>query len=155
MQQKPSIEGLTTLGTPQLREIWRQSGGLSPPPHLKCLLVRELAWRFQSEALSGIDPGTRRLLRAAVRGARIESVALRKNKKRKSLTRLRAKLPTGTKLVRTWGGRKHEVTVLEGGKRFSYRGESYESLTKIAEKITSAHWSGPRFFGLDRVRGVS
>jgi hypothetical protein len=45
--------------------------------------------------------------------------------------------------------------VIEDGKRFSYRVESYESLTKIAEKITSAHWSGPRFFGLGRVRGVS
>ena len=154
MKQKPAIERLNALGVPQLREIWRQASGSSPPPHLKCLLLRELTWRIQSEALSGIDAETRRLLRAAVRGARIESSTPRRSV-RKTRPRLRVDLPAGTKLVRTWRGRKHEVTVLDDGKRFSYRGESYESLTKIAEKITSAHWSGPRFFGLDRVRGVS
>src|SRR5450631_2465158 len=31
---------------------------------------------------------------------------------------------------------------------FEYAGENYPSLTKIAKKITGAHWSGPRFFGL-------
>ena len=31
-----------------------------------------------------------------------------------------------------------------------YAGTTYPSLTKIAKKITSAHWSGPRFFGLVR-----
>jgi Protein of unknown function (DUF2924) len=31
---------------------------------------------------------------------------------------------------------------------FEYAGSSYPSLTKIANKITGGHWSGPRFFGL-------
>jgi hypothetical protein len=31
---------------------------------------------------------------------------------------------------------------------FEYAGTSFPSLTKIAKKITGAHWSGPRFFGL-------
>ena len=31
---------------------------------------------------------------------------------------------------------------------FEYAGTSYPSLTRIARKITGAHWSGPRFFGL-------
>ena len=30
----------------------------------------------------------------------------------------------------------------------TYAGASYSSLTKIAKKITGAHWSGPQFFGL-------
>ena len=76
-------------------------------------------------------------------------------RKRRSRPRPRVELPRGAKLVRTWRGRKHEVTVIEEGKRFSYEGETYESLSEIAEKITSAHWSGPRFFGLDRMRGIS
>jgi Protein of unknown function (DUF2924) len=29
-----------------------------------------------------------------------------------------------------------------------YDGQHYRSLTVIAERITGAHWSGPRFFGL-------
>lgn len=155
MKQKLAIARLNALGIPELREMWRQSGGRNSPPRLRCLVLRELAWRIQSAALCDIDAETRRLLQAAVGKARIGSSVPRRHGKRRSRPCLRATLPTGTKLVRTWRGRKHEVTVLDNGNRFSYRGESYESLTKIAEKITSAHWSGPRFFGVDRVRGAS
>ena len=55
-------------------------------------------------------------------------------------------LKPGARLVRAWRGRAHTVTVTEDG--FEYAGTSYASLTKIAKKITGAHWSGPRFFGL-------
>jgi hypothetical protein len=56
-------------------------------------------------------------------------------------------LKAGTRLVREWHGRTHTVTVTEDG--FEYDGASYPSLTKIAKAITGAHWSGPRFFGLE------
>jgi hypothetical protein len=55
-------------------------------------------------------------------------------------------LKTGTTLLRQWRGHTH--TVLEGG--FEYEGQRYRSLTVIAEQITGAHWSGPRFFGVTR-----
>ena len=48
------------------------------------------------------------------------------------------------------GGRAHTVMVLEEG--FDYGGERYSSLTRIAAKITGAHWSGPRFFGIGKAR---
>jgi hypothetical protein len=51
--------------------------------------------------------------------------------------------------VREWHGRTHTVTVTEDG--FDCAGVTHPSLTKIAKKITGAHWSGPRFFGLVRV----
>ena len=57
-------------------------------------------------------------------------------------------LKQGARLVREWHGRTHTVTVTEDG--FEYGGTTYPSLTKIAKKITGAHWSGPRFFGLVR-----
>jgi hypothetical protein len=38
------------------------------------------------------------------------------------------------------------VLVLEDG--FEYQGQRRRSLTMIAARITGAHWSGPRFFGL-------
>jgi hypothetical protein len=38
---------------------------------------------------------------------------------------------------------------------FEYEGQRYRSLTVIAERITGAHWSGPRFFGLTRRAGAS
>jgi hypothetical protein len=57
-------------------------------------------------------------------------------------------LKTGTTLVRQWHGHAHTVLVGENG--FEYDGQYYRSLTVIAEKITGAHWSGPRFFGLTK-----
>jgi Protein of unknown function (DUF2924) len=70
----------------------------------------------------------------------------------------RRKLQTMAKALRITGrvgptpslslkpGRTYTVTVTEDG--FEYAGANYPSLTKVAKKITGAHWSGPRFFGL-------
>ena len=55
---------------------------------------------------------------------------------------------TGATLVRQWRGHTHTVLVREDG--FEYEGKCYRSLTVIAERITGAHWSGPRFFGLGK-----
>jgi hypothetical protein len=57
-------------------------------------------------------------------------------------------LKAGATLVRQWRGRAHTVLVREDG--FEYEGRRYRSLTVIAEQITGAHWSGPRFFGLGK-----
>jgi hypothetical protein len=47
-----------------------------------------------------------------------------------------------------WRGHTHTVLVHEDG--FEYEGQRYRSLTMIAGRITGAHWSGPRFFGLTK-----
>src|SRR6516225_7788465 len=57
-------------------------------------------------------------------------------------------LKAGTTLVRQWRGHTHTVLVHNDG--FEHEGQRYRSLTAIAERITEAHWSGPRFFGLTR-----
>jgi hypothetical protein len=59
-----------------------------------------------------------------------------------------ATLPTTARLVRVYRGITHEVTVLDGGKSFQYRGNAYRSLTAIAQLITRGTTSGPKFFGL-------
>ena len=58
----------------------------------------------------------------------------------------------GARFVREWRSRTHVVSVVDGG--FVYEGETFRSLTAIAVKITGAHWSDPRFFGLVRRTGV-
>ena len=60
-------------------------------------------------------------------------------------------LKPGARLVREWHGRTHTVTVTEDG--FEYAGTVYASLSTIAKKITGAHWSGPRFFGVSAASG--
>jgi hypothetical protein len=62
-------------------------------------------------------------------------------------------LKTGTTLVRQWRGHTHTILVREDG--LEYEGQCYRSLTVIAERITGAHWSGPRFFGLTKRWGAS
>ena len=66
-------------------------------------------------------------------------------------------LRPGARLVRAWQGRTYVVTATEGG--FTYDGKTYASLSAIAQRITGAHWSGPRFFGLrpsgDRTAGAA
>jgi hypothetical protein len=57
-------------------------------------------------------------------------------------------LKTSATLVRQWRGQTHTVLVGEDG--FEYDGHRYRSLTVIAERITGAHWSGPRFFGVSK-----
>jgi len=53
----------------------------------------------------------------------------------------------GTRLVREWQGRVHEVVITEGG--FVWSGNTYGSLSHVARLITGTRWSGPRFFGLN------
>ena len=59
----------------------------------------------------------------------------------------------GATLVRQWRGHAHTVLVRDDG--FEYEGQHYRSLSVIAERITGAHWSGPRFFGLTKRTGAS
>ncbi|WP_347310447.1 DUF2924 domain-containing protein [Defluviimonas sp. SAOS-178_SWC] len=56
------------------------------------------------------------------------------------------KASAGSYLVREWNGRTNGVEVTSGG--YILDGRTYRSLTTIAKRITGAHWSGPRFFGL-------
>src|SRR5215472_3419276 len=59
----------------------------------------------------------------------------------------------GATLVRQWRGHAHTVLVRDDG--FEYERKHYHSLTVIAERITRAHWSGPRFFGLTKRTAAS
>jgi hypothetical protein len=61
-------------------------------------------------------------------------------------TRRMARLSPGTRLVREWNGRTHTVEVTSAG--YSWNERTWRSLSAIAEAITGARWSGPRFFGL-------
>jgi hypothetical protein len=56
-------------------------------------------------------------------------------------------LQPGGRLLREWNGVTHVVDVTDDG--FVWKDTRYRSLSKIAREITGAHWSGPRFFGLN------
>jgi hypothetical protein len=52
----------------------------------------------------------------------------------------------GTVLTREWSGHNHRVMVVSEG--YTWDGQTYDSLSKIAYAITGTKWNGPRFFGL-------
>ena len=152
----PTQEHITTLQTlqqnsnSQLRQQWDAIGIRGDPPHFKQALVRGIAWHLQTKAHGNLDAETRRLLKAAIRNA--PDPASRKHGSRSTKDRSPLNLPEGTTLVRTWHGHRHEVRVLSDGKWFRYRDTEYASLSEIAREITGARWSGPRFFGLKKLK---
>src|SRR5262252_1517822 len=102
------------------------------------LLIRALAHQLQEQSHGGVSRALRR---------RLQSLAGASDKA--TLTADPGLvLKAGTTLVRQWRGHTHTVLVHQDG--FEHEGQRYRSLSVIAERITGAHWSGPRFFGLTK-----
>ena len=59
---------------------------------------------------------------------------------------------TGTRLLRTYQGVEHAVTVMQDG--YEWQGRPYKSLSAIARAITGTRWNGLVFFGLKNQRGA-
>jgi hypothetical protein len=121
----------------ELRAEWRRLYRSEAPRLSRDLLVRGIGYRRQEIEHGGLGKSTRRKLQTIAK-------ALRSTGRVGPTPSL--SLKPGARLVREWHGRTHTVTVTDDG--FEYAGKDYSSLTKIAKRITGAHWSGPRFFGL-------
>jgi hypothetical protein len=59
------------------------------------------------------------------------------------------RLKPGTRLLREYDGKVHEVLAVENG-RFVYAGQVFRSLSEVAEKIRGIRTAGAQFFGLRR-----
>jgi hypothetical protein len=103
--------------------------------------LRAVAYRMQEVALGGLRPERQRQL---------QQIAQQFKEIGEVRRRARLELKSGTRLVREWRGRTHEVLVLDDG--FSWQGTRYRSLSAIAREITGTRWSGPLFFGLKQSR---
>ena len=138
------IAELLDRSTQELRLTWCQLHRTGPPQGLsRDLLIRALAHQLQERAAGGVSRALR---------CRLQTLAGEFEKKSASFDP--GIVPkTGAILVRQWRGRAHTVLVREDG--FEYEGQHCRSLTVIAERITGAHWSGPRFFGLKKRAGAS
>lgn len=135
------IEALTVMSSDVLRSEWRRLHRSQPPNLSRDLLMRALAYRVQELALGGLSKATRR---------RLERFAEQLKANGHVAMDTGVALHAGQRLVREWRGKAHAVTVCDEG--YLYDGQTHTSLSAIARLITGAHWSGPRFFGLDRSR---
>ncbi|GAA0709893.1 hypothetical protein GCM10009105_10710 [Dokdonella soli] len=142
-----SLADLPDLDLDDLTSLWSKVFGSSPPPGAKReLWVRLLAYGMQERAHGSLP-------RASQKGLNALTQLKDDRSSTASAEHGSPTLRLGARLVRSWNGATHEVTVLERG--FAYRGRQYRSLSEIAEAITGAHWSGPRFFGLRKSRAKS
>ena len=138
-QIEQAIASLANLDHAALKERWRVLQGGDPPRRLsRQLLLRALAHAMQEKVFGGLSPMV---------GQRLRRLAeeLRATGRISSIGKQPVFKP-GTRLIREWQGRTHEVIVLEHG--FQWKGETYRSLSAIARAITGTRWNGHVFFGL-------
>ncbi|KKC25434.1 DUF2924 domain-containing protein [Sphingomonas sp. SRS2] len=138
-----ALAALVTMSPAQLRGEWLQTFGRAAPPLGPRLLALAIAYRLQEKAKGGLPAKLAREIDAMIRqldkGVDIRASAS-------------ATLRPGTQLIREWHGSTHKVLILDGA--YLYRDERYGSLSDVARRITGAHWSGPRFFGLTKAAEV-
>jgi len=139
-QQLAELRGMTPA---QLRAKWRECWRKPAPDIGPDLLRRGIAWKLQSRVYGDVPSHIKRELeRAAERLRRGEGL----------VSSNRPSLKPGTRLVRSWQGKVHQVLVLAEG--YEYDGRRFTSLTQVASAITGTHWSGPSFFGLKKRQPV-
>src|SRR5439155_25764802 len=120
-----ALSRLPKLDIYELREEWRRLYKTDASPHLsREVLIRAVAYRMQEVALGGLPPEPQRQLR---------HIAMELKHARAAPVRHRPQLRPGTRLMREWQGRTHEVVVLDDG--FSWQGTRCNSLSAIARKI--------------------
>jgi hypothetical protein len=139
MSAEDEIAELANRPTHQLRLAWRKLYRREPTLSLsRDLMIRILANQIQERTHGGPSRSLKRRLHTLSGEFEKGSLSLDPG----------VVLKTGARLVREWGGHTHTVLVVEDG--FEYEGQRYRSLTMIAARITGAHWSGPRFFGVTK-----
>ena len=130
-------QDLAGLNRTVLKAFWAKLYGHPAPPRFRRdLLLAFVAYRLQEKRQGGLNPKTRRELRAIA-----EAVGRNKDYRPASTPAYKP----GTRLIRRWGREVHEVTILAKG--YAYRGEVYRSLSEIARLITGTRWNGQAFFG--------
>jgi hypothetical protein len=143
MSLEHEIAHLRGLDLKGLRSRWQSVFRRPAPAHLtRHLLFAVIAYRIQADRFGDLDHATRQVLDQTV--AKKDGPAM--SARLASFDRKRSELTPGTVLVREWDRRSQRVMVMADG--FTWNGQTYDSLSKVAFAITGTKWNGPRFFGL-------
>ncbi|TMV06565.1 DUF2924 domain-containing protein [Ruegeria sediminis] len=130
------IATLHRLPREALLDSWRDLFGAPPPKGLSAPFLRRfIAFELQARQYGGLPKDFLTQLARQGRGAPRQPA-----------------LKPGGRLLREWNGTTHVVDVREDG--YLWNGQIWRSLSAIACEITGAHWSGPRFFGLNGKAGA-
>lgn len=141
------VADLQNLSHEELKERWAMLYGGTPPAYNRTFIIKRLAHRIQELAHGGLSEKVRVRMREILDAHGFDENACDRTVRQTQRERMRRQeMPvSGTRLVREWNGRRHEVIVVPGG--FEYEGRNYRSLTAITKVITGTHWNGRAFFG--------
>ncbi len=141
MSVEDRLEQLASLSLDELRTAWCEHYPTKAPARMSPeLLQQAIAFKIQEAAFGGFGRRTVmqiNALQSSTSGRKENAVVMR--------------IKPGTKFLREWRGKMHEVLALEDG-YFAYDGRRYRSLTMVVRAITGKHSSGPLFFGLSGAR---
>jgi Protein of unknown function (DUF2924) len=130
------LKALAAMTPVQLKQVWSDISDVNLPHASPSLLRHLIAHKLQEKAIGKLPVYIERELdRFSGNGDGAAPTLPR-----------RGHILPGTRFVREWNGTTIAVTATQGG--FEWESETYRSLSEIARKVTGAHWSGPRFFGL-------
>jgi hypothetical protein len=130
------IDDLPNLPSVRLRELWQEAFGRPAGRIRPEVMLPILAFRLQEKVYGGLTGASK---------DRSEEILKRLTPKKGNQIEARQRFKSGTRLVREWKGKTHEVILTTDG--YDYQGKTYKSLSSIACRITGTHWSGPAFFG--------
>ena len=125
----------------EVKTLWRSVFNQDPPFRPRQDFMQgHIAWAMQAKEHGGLKRKASNQLKQLMD-------ELRKGEELGTEQALTIK--PGTKLIRQYQGKRHEVIVAEDG--FRYEGKSYNSLSSIAREITGTRWNGRVFFGVKKL----
>lgn len=143
------LDTLTTLSPTQLHDQWKVLSGedlpILPVSRIQHLIAYRLQEKQHGKLPLQIERQIDRIAASRTKGSQKHNDVIG------PVTERTAPVVHGTRFVREWNGKTISVTKTDQG--FDWNGSTYRSLSQIARKVTGAHWSGPRFFGLKRGQG--
>ncbi len=130
------IIALQEMNEASLRSMWDKFFDYKPEIGSRQHMIAKIAYKIQEQVYGGVDPVTESKIRE-----KAKKTSLIDKKKRKKFDP-----QIGTKIVKEYHDKTHEVLVVEDG--FAYEGAIFKSLSAIANKITGTKWNGLKFFGV-------
>lgn len=141
------ITSLHSLTYGELCSLWRTLYGREPASASRPYLVKRLAYRVQEISYGGLSEQAHKTMDDVLNAHGFDENGGKGSTRRKKEKKQKEGIPVaGTRLIRVWNGKAHEVTITHTG--FEYAGKPYRSLSAITKAITGTHWNGRAFFGL-------
>ena len=133
-----NMTDIKKLSVNELRRLWMGAWGYEPHSRLSRRMMEDsLVYKLQTQQNKPLS---------AEQKVRLDRLVSEYKRNPECFKSRANHLKPGTRLVRIYNGKTHNVLVLKDA--FEYDGQNYNSLSKVANKITGSKWNGWVFFGI-------